>query len=635
PLRSSNATPLAIPAVAIEALADPQIAPSLLSATISTDKSDHPLLQEIYRCICSLPLTVPLGAPSEPLAQFAHPPTAFVEEGQDPWEEVINPALDRVLGFGKNSDDIRALIRRGDYGMDGLYRYLKACISDLNIYAGLFEGKIRRLIDAMVELTPLHEPQMHEPRMHEPLKRPNMPNEVIYVDSRAPSPSPQNLPTPVPDASELSVVKCPGYLLALPDGASPFASYPFLLHTRYTLPWNVMVDSERLILYSKRCTETARVSSKGKEKTPLACHYCARLHDNDIVMGIRHRILDGTHENATWVYLTPSEMYALLQRKTNIIHHLKLRALNNAASIRIRNRQIQTWKRLVMAIGKSDIPRLRALMATQVRSGASVYSILEKVDKAACRQYSPKGYEQADFERAFLIYKLGGRSAANIAHRALGVPSIDATKRHIATAPLQPSPSFPTRQELSSNLQQCYPPDNVSRNQPKFGMSIQFDELKVQERLRWDPRTNNILGVCREHGKVCALQFCSINQAESIALALREKRIHLATEVTVIGSSILCNEPRKYVTKPFGMSGSCKQESVADQEKLIRTSMTALKEQESEINALLYCLCSDGDARRRRALINIAMKADLDPDDPSMRNYRSFHCSILSVEMMA
>lgn len=51
-----------------------------------------------------------------------------------------------------------------------------------------------------------------------------------------------------------------------------------------------------------------------------------------------------------------------------------------------------------MAIGKSDIPRLRALMATQVRSGASVYSILEKVDKAACRQYSPKGYEQADFE---------------------------------------------------------------------------------------------------------------------------------------------------------------------------------------------------------------------------------------------
>lgn len=189
---------------------------------------------------------------------------------------------------------------------------------------------INCLLTYFISRTPIHGPQTHEPP-----KRPNTPNEVIYVSSRAPSPSPQRLPTPVPDASDRSLVRCPGYRLALPDHASPFVSYPFLLHTRHTLLWNVMVDSERLILYSKRCTGTARVSSKGKEKTPLACHYCARLHDNDIVMGIRHRILDGTHENASWVYLTPSEMYALLQRKTNIIHHLKLHALNNAASIRI------------------------------------------------------------------------------------------------------------------------------------------------------------------------------------------------------------------------------------------------------------------------------------------------------------
>ena len=62
-------------------------------------------------------------------------------------------------------------------------------------------------------------------------------------------------------------------------------------------------------------------------------------------------------------------------------------------------------------------------------------------------------------------------------------------------------------------------------------MSIQLDELKVQERLRWDPRTNYILGVCREHGKLCALEFRSMVQADAIADALREKRVHLATEV--------------------------------------------------------------------------------------------------------
>jgi hypothetical protein len=172
-----------------------------------------------------------------------------------------------------------------------------------------------------------------------------------------------------------------------------------------------------------------------------------------------------------------------------------------------------------------------------VRAGASVYSILEKVDKAAARQYSPKGYTQADFERAFLIYKLGGRSAANIAQLALGVPSIDATKRHIATAPLQPSPGFPTQLQLSANLRQCYPLTNVFPDQPILGMSIQFDELKVQERLRWDPHSNHILGLCREHSKTYTLEFRSMAQADAIAEALRQKRLHLATEVRFL---IIC-----------------------------------------------------------------------------------------------
>ncbi|KAF8164425.1 hypothetical protein BJ912DRAFT_801995, partial [Pholiota molesta] len=209
-----------------------------------------------------------------------------------------------------------------------------------------------------------------------------------------------------------------------------------------------------------------------------------------------------------------------------------------------------------------DMPRIRALIGTQVRAGASVYTILEKVDKAALRQFSPKGYERADYECKFLILKMEGTSAANVAHRSLGLPSIDATKRHIATVPLQASARFPTHQELSSNLQQCYPPEGVSPDQPIYGMSIQYDELKVQERLRWDPCTNNILGLCREHSKPYALEFRSMDQTDAIAEALRQKEVHLATEVTVIGSSILCEMPHKYVTKPFGMSGSCKQETL-------------------------------------------------------------------------
>jgi hypothetical protein len=231
------------------------------------------------------------------------------------------------------------------------------------------------------------------------------------------------------------------------------------------------------------------------------CTMCANLQNHAIIMGIRHRTLDGAHENTPWSFLSTGQMLSLLQRKTHIINRLKLQALNAARMIGVRNRHLSAWKRLSMAIGHEDIPRIRSLMATQSRAGASVFTMLEKIDQAARRVYSPCGYQITDFQRAYLIYKLGGWAAANIAHKTLGIPSIDATKRHIMTSPLQSSSGFPTTIELKSNLSICYPPrlssDPTSGEAQKIqGMIIAVDELKVQERLRWDPHSNHILGVC-------------------------------------------------------------------------------------------------------------------------------------------
>jgi hypothetical protein len=307
------------------------------------------------------------------------------------------------------------------------------------------------------------------------------------------------------------------------------------------------MSNEQLTLRSTQCTGSGRVSKKGKESKPITCYPCSRLHDNSIVMGIRHRLLDGAHENTPWAYLTAGESLSLLKKKTDQINSLKLHALNSAVTIAVRNRHLSAWKRLAVAVGKEDIPRLRSLMAAQTRAGASVFSIIEKIDQAAARQYSPKGYERADFERAFLIYKLGGCSAANIAHKSLGIPSITATKRHISTKPLQGSPGFPTQQELTSNLDHCYPSPPLTPPLPPSSsgvvlpVAMLLDELKVQERLRLDPPTDYILGVCREHGENCALVFKSIIQADAVADCLRKKIVHFATEVRLqIYSLNLC-----------------------------------------------------------------------------------------------
>ena len=65
-------------------------------------------------------------------------------------------------------------------------------------------------------------------------------------------------------------------------------------------------------------------------------------------------------------------------------------------------------------------------------------------------------------------------------------------------------------------------------------MIIAVDELKVQECLRWDPHSNHILRVCREHGSclgASALEFRSIIQADAVLTGLKDKFIHFATEV--------------------------------------------------------------------------------------------------------
>lgn len=135
-----------------------------------------------------------------------------------------------------------------------------------------------------------------------------------------------------------------------------------------------------------------------------------------------------------------------------------------------------------------------------------------------------------------LILPSGGRSAANIAQRALGLPSIDTSKRHVATMPFIPSSVFPTPPEMKFNLSLCYPNltiEPASDMGPILGVSIQIDEIKIQERLRWEPSSNRILGVCQEHGGRYSgfLEFHAIYQADNLLKLLLNKDVHLAMEV--------------------------------------------------------------------------------------------------------
>lgn len=120
----------------------------------------------------------------------------------------------------------------------------------------------------------------------------------------------------------------------------------------------------------------------------------------------------------------------------------------------------------------------------------------------------------------------------------MGLPSLSATRRWKSIRPLVASPSTPTEAEMAQNLSSCLPlpgPSLASEDSdvqpPPTPYIILVDEIKLEERFRWDPATNMILGVCREHGDLCSLEFRSREEIQVLGELLSKKSVHAATEV--------------------------------------------------------------------------------------------------------
>lgn len=295
-----------------------------------------------------------------------------------------------------------------------------------------------------------------------------------------------------------------------------------------------MTDS-KLVLRSVKCRDVAATDA-------LACEHCAALGKLDTLLNILDRACHGPHENVSYRYYTVENLLDALRQKTTQINDLKLARLNLQRSLHLRARNLEAFKRFLFAVAKGDVPRLHSLVTMMINNGASIFAIVNKIAMANDQLYSAKGYTDADYKQQFLFHKLGGRAVAELAHRTHGLPSMEATRRYMRTLPLLPSTKMPTIEEMSLNLDVSYPPNSASEDEtPRLtvGFQLMVDEIKIESRLRWDARTNKIVGVCREHSANLSMDFESIHEPDAIieSILAEEDPCHFATEVRV---NILC-----------------------------------------------------------------------------------------------
>lgn len=317
--------------------------------------------------------------------------------------------------------------------------------------------------------------------------------------------------------------------MVFPEGQVPWTSYSFAIHTIHNLPWSVLItEDSQLSLVASECS--GRAVYEKKSLNPMPCLACRLLHNHSVIMGMRHRLLDGPKNKSRYAYLSIADLWQSLDDKNEQIVTLRHRGLNAGRAIAVRNKRLNGWNRLAVAISESNVARIQIIFRVELRNGAGIFGLLNKVVSASSSNYRPLSYEESNYQQAYLMWKLGGRSAANIAHRTMGCPSIDSARRHVATKPLWTSAGVPKLAEIKANLAIGFENQPVDYTKT-IGMTMPVDEIKLQERLRWDSRTNHILGICREHGDICSLEFRTITEADWIVDCLNSSRVHFSSEV--------------------------------------------------------------------------------------------------------
>ncbi|KAF7328292.1 hypothetical protein MSAN_02488500 [Mycena sanguinolenta] len=548
------------------------------------------LLNQFRGNVVLLPSTVPTADDTNPLSAFSSEPATYVDAKTKRGElwEALAPVFHGVFDYGGTQDARIALVQRGPLGLHGLLRFLEYFIVERGLEGAMIELKIEQMIEAVQfvlksnGITGLD--LVDTPVDHRAL-------DIIDVDAVVESVSLSDAAQSQRHAGSKSVQPCAGFLYPFGGSARTAGSdYPYGLHAALPLPWTYTSTVEgTLTLRSTNCRKTA-------ESGRLNCAACAELPRNTILAGILDRAKYGTAENSNYAYHTFAGLVEIIRRKNKRIEELRVRALNSAKRIAVQARALSDHKRFLRAIGSGNVENVDRLVRVQLGRRQGIRGLLATYDQAAKGFYHPKSYTEEDHLRGVLIWRMAGNRVADFAHRAFGTPSRTTLGKNTTVPPIIPSPGKPASEEVAKNVSACFQglADVLADRKPRHAV-LMFDEISTERRVRWDSKTNNFLGVCREHAHKISLQFNSEQDLEELFRCKDADEVHFAGEATVAAIGVLDDHTRLYAARPILISGDCKKESGVEH---------------------LHSWPQMGETRRGKAFVELTFRHKLSPDSP-------------------
>ncbi|KAF9020163.1 hypothetical protein BDZ89DRAFT_1204039 [Hymenopellis radicata] len=570
--------------------------------------------------------TIPECEGDDPLAAFGHHPSTYMPngiQGDELWEVGLNAIVHRVFGWGKTPEKIKGMIQGGILGVRNFYDFVQYFVTDRSVDIGLFKEKVDVLRDALDTFPkcsaspppPVHSEIDDLEYVDNPVPQSSEPaaalHEIIDVDALSDVSEPTTF-----NHQQSSDNHCIGFQPTFPPGSSPHYDYPFALHSKLNLPWDYAVKRGVLTLRATGC----RGKRDDAANSPL-CARCRMLPINSILEGIMKRITEeGIHENTNLGYFSHRQLVDRHHRQNQQLNALKLKGLNNSKLLHGRARALSNHKRLLVAIRSGRVEGVDRIIRVGLKRGLGVKGLLALYERAAMGAYCPQPYEESDYLRGLLLWRLGGNRVAKIAHRSLHqIPSLSTLRCNSTMPRIRPSYGAPTEIEVKSNIEAVLSPEELTASRKSGDVChqvVMFDEISVDKRIRWDDLTNYFLGLCREHGDRVSLEFNGVDEMKELFRSLDCGDVHYSSEATIGALGILIDNTRIYGARPILVSGTCKCETSAEHARVLQTVLDAVDSTKDETKLCVVSIASDGETKRGGALIDMTFKDDLSPSSP-------------------
>lgn len=220
----------------------------------------------------------------------------------------------------------------------------------------------------------------------------------------------------------------------------------------------------------------------------------------------------------------------------------------------------------------------------------------------ACSQFFLvllQGFTELDHDMALLVLRLGGRQLLHAIDQRYGLCSTRTLKLLPRTQFAVSHQGFDSK-HVASNC-------SAMLQRTRSFRVMMVDEIAVEAVARYDPATNQLAGLCWQHGRGVDLNINSQAHIEQLHSKVcgQEAVMHLASEATVVGISSVGETD--YTCRPIFAAPHCKQGSASHQAALIRAFLNHWCSEGGphEQYGSLLCFSSDGATIRRQPLHNI------------------------------